>query len=66
MNASGDLSGMSIAEVFAHGGVRSSARTTRASPAGSACASNLAEADDGPAEALIFRTCENLIRTLRR
>ena len=64
MNASGDLSGMSIAEVFAHGGVPL-IRADNARIAGwQRVREYLAEADDGEPKLVIFRNCENLIRTL--
>ncbi|MCE5188253.1 MAG: phage terminase large subunit [Eubacteriales bacterium] len=64
MNASGDLSGMSIAEVFAHGGVPL-IRADNARIAGwQRIREYLAAADDGEPKLVIFRNCENLIRTL--
>jgi hypothetical protein len=64
MNASGDIGGMSIAEVFAHGGVPL-IRADNARIAGwQRVREYLADADDGLPRLLIFRTCENLIRTL--
>ncbi|NLI54107.1 MAG: hypothetical protein GX417_07245 [Clostridiales bacterium] len=64
MNASGDLSGMSIAEVFAHGGVPLIRADNARIPGWQRVREYLAEADDGLPKLLIFRTCENLIRTL--
>jgi hypothetical protein len=64
MKQSDELPGMSIAEVFARGGPsRSFARTTRGSPAGSACA-NTRRRGGRPAGLQVFQNCANLIRTL--
>ena len=64
MSGSGDLSGMSIAEVFAHGGVPL-VKADNARVAGwQRVREYLAEADDGLPRLILFRTCENLIRTL--
>lgn len=64
MDGSKDLSGMSIAEVFAHGGVPL-VRADNARVAGwQRVREYLADSDDGLPGLLIFRTCENLIRTL--
>ena len=64
MNGSGDIRGMSIAEVFVHGGVPL-IRADNARVAGwQRVREYLADADDGQPKLKIFRTCENLIRTL--
>ena len=64
MSGSQDLSGMSIAEVFAHGGVPL-IRADNARIAGwQRVREYLNEADDGLPRLQIFRNCENLIRTL--
>ncbi len=64
MDGSKDLSGMSIAEVFTHGGVPL-VRADNARVAGwQRVREYLADSDDGLPGLLIFRTCENLIRTL--
>jgi phage terminase large subunit len=64
MSASGDLAGMSIAEVFARGGVPL-IRADNARVAGwQRIREYLADADDGQPRLLIFRNCEHLIRTL--
>ena len=64
MSGSQDLSGMSIAEVFAHGGVPLIRADNARIPGWQRVREYLAEADDGLPRLLIFRTCENLIRTL--
>ena len=64
MNASGDLSGMSIAEVFAHGGVPLVKADNARVSGWQRVREYLAEADDGLPRLQIFRCCENLIRTL--
>ena len=55
---------MSIAEVFAHGGVPRIRADNARIPGWQRVREYLAEADDGLPRLLIFRTCENLIRTL--
>ena len=64
MSASGELSGMSIAEVFAHGGVPLLKADNARIAGWQRVREYLAEADDGQPRLLIFRNCENLIRTL--
>jgi phage terminase large subunit len=64
MSGSQDLSGMSIAEVFAHGGVPLIRADNARIPGWQRVREYLAEVDDGLPRLLIFRTCENLIRTL--
>ncbi len=64
MSGSQDISGMSIAEVFAHGGVPLIRADNARIPGWQRVREYLAEADDGLPRLLIFRTCENLIRTL--
>ncbi|MEA4869494.1 MAG: phage terminase large subunit [Christensenella sp.] len=64
MSGSQDLSGMSIAEVFAHGGVPLIRADNARIPGWQRVREYLAEADDGLPRLLLFRTCENLIRTL--
>ena len=64
MSASGDISGMSIAEVFARGGVPLIRADNARIPGWQRVREYLADADDGLPRLLIFRTCENLIRTL--
>ncbi len=64
MNASGDIPGMSIAEVFANGGVPL-IRADNARVAGwQRVREYLASADDGSPLLQVFRCCGNLIRTL--
>ena len=64
MSASGELTGMSIAEVFAHGGVPL-IRADNARVAGwQRVREYLADADDEQPKLMIFRSCEHLIRTL--
>jgi hypothetical protein len=64
MNASGDLSGMSIAEVFVHGGVPLIKADNSRIPGWQRVREYLADADDGLPRLLIFESCTNLIRTL--
>jgi phage terminase large subunit len=64
MSASGELNGMSIAEVFAHGGVPLVRADNARINGWQRVREYLAEADDGLPGLLIFRTCENLVRTL--
>ena len=64
MNASGDLPGMSIAEVFAHGGVPLIKADNTRIPGWQRVREYLADADDGLPRLLIFESCTNLIRTL--
>ncbi|MEA5048798.1 MAG: phage terminase large subunit [Eubacteriales bacterium] len=64
MDGSRDLSGMSIAEVFAHGGVPLIRADNTRVAGWQRVREYLADADDGTPGLAIFRTCENLIRTL--
>lgn len=64
MSASGDIGGMSIAEVFAHGGVPLIRADNTRIPGWQRVREYLSEGDDGQPKLLIFRNCENLIRTL--
>jgi len=64
MNASKDLSGMSIAEVFAHGGVPLIRADNTRIPGWQRVREYLASADDGEPCLQIFESCTNLIRTL--
>ncbi|MEN6340195.1 MAG: phage terminase large subunit [Clostridiaceae bacterium] len=64
MNASGELPGMSIAEVFAHGGVTLIRADNTRIPGWQRVREYLADADDGQPRLGIFRCCQNLIRTL--
>jgi hypothetical protein len=64
MNASGDLPGMSIAEVFAHGGVPLIRADNSRIPGWQRVREYLAGADDGLPYLQIFDSCTNLIRTL--
>jgi len=64
MNASNDLSGMSIAEVFAHGGVPLIRADNTRVPGWQRVREYLADADDGEPNLQIFESCTELIRTL--
>jgi phage terminase large subunit len=64
MNASGELPGMSIAEVFAHGGVPLLRADNTRVPGWQRVREYLADGDDGQPRLGIFRSCQNLIRTL--
>ncbi len=64
MNASGELPGMSIAEVFAHGGVPLLRADNTRVPGWQRVREYLADGDDGQPRLCIFRCCQNLIRTL--
>lgn len=64
MNASGDLSGMSIAEVFARGGVPLIRADNTRVAGWQRIREYLADAEDGLPRLQIFRCCEHLIRTL--
>lgn len=64
MSASGELPGMSIAEVFAHGGVPLLRADNTRVPGWQRVREYLADGDDGQPRLGIFRSCQNLIRTL--
>jgi len=64
MNASDDLPGMSIAEVFARGGVPLVRADNTRIAGWQRVREYLSDADDGLPRLMIFRTCENLVRTL--
>jgi len=64
MAASGDIGGMSIAEVFAHGGVPLIRADNARIPGWQRVREYLSDGDDGQPKLRIFRNCENLIRTL--
>lgn len=64
MNASGELPGMSIAEVFAHGGVPLLRADNTRVAGWQRVREYLADGDDGQPRLGIFRSCQNLIRTL--
>jgi len=64
MSGSGDISGMSIAEVFIQGGVPLIRADNARIPGWQRVREYLSEGDCGLPKLLIFRNCENLIRTL--